>query len=376
MKSSKRELPHVDLGHDFRTVVSGARLLELFGEQVKNFGPSGFRKVTWTEQLDPLVTHRRIPPAVGSEDSGAKVRQPNTIRRGFSPGVRVLGGTALYPLINNLEFQIYQSLTRLGVPSTNVFRHMSEQRQRVAHVWTPFMDGYHGHWALLRERDIWLYAVGEALWYNAWGLLARRGHPTDILRLPVSLVGTIQAESRTLAQGLRSDLQQLRAVVTDRHPMLSWNPVWNALEQWLAVTPEEASSWDDMASYSSGTAFEMFVAQLLRKLGYLDVQVVGGPYDKGVDISCRDPQTGELWGIQVKWRTTTAVSSAAVEEVVNGCRARGGWKPWLVMSQPRATEAVRNLCAQLGVRLWTSEDMRQAAETAGWTPRDLMTLGR
>lgn len=366
-------------GNTWRSVVGRDALLAKFQECTPAFGISGFRKVTWAEPLAPLVTARqrtkRIPDIAEDNDHAQTKRHPDIGRRGFSPGVRILGGTALYPAINEIEFRIYQELTRSGIPSVNVFAHMAAQRARGQTDWTTLMAAYHRSWALLRERDIWLFAVGETLWHNAWGLQARRGHPTDQLFIPQGLREVIRTQSQKVWRGLVDDLAALRSIVDSRHPMLDWSAAWSGLEAWLTVPPSEANNWNELVGLN-GKDFQDAVAYLLQRTGYPETTIIGGPHDGGVDIRVPDPRSGRMWGVQTKLRTSGAVSATAVEEVVHGCRIRGNWHPWLIISTPQATDAVREACQRHGVRLWTGDDIARAAEAVAWSPSELLSIGR
>ncbi len=355
-------------GHTWMTALTPADVLTRFQRHVPAFGVSGFRKLTWTEALPGLVTKKartRATPTPIAAHAG----------HGFSPGIRVLGGSALYPIINESEFTVYHALTRMGIPSVNVHHFLRDQRQRVGPLWEPLIAQYRGYWGILRDRDMWLYAVGEVLWRNAWGLHARRPGPQDVLSLPAAVHADVERSAVAVRQGLLTDLHALRDIIAIRHPMLEWDRVWEPLEAWLRVDPATVESWANPAGLS-GDDFQAAVALLLQRAGFPQATVIGGPHDGGVDIQAPDPRTGTVWGIQTKLRTAGSVSASAVDEVIHGCRRRGAWQPWLIISPPHATEALRTACERQSVRLWTGQDLAQTAEGVAWSPRELLAMGR
>lgn len=357
-------------GHTWMTALTPADLLTRFQHHAPAFGVSGFRKLTWTEALPGLVTKKARTRATPSATAG----EANS-GHGFSPGIRVLGGSALYPTINDIEFAVYHALTRMGIPSVNVHHFLGDQRQHVGPLWEPLIAQYRGYWGLLRDRDMWLYAVGEVLWRNAWGLHARRPRPQDVLPLPAEVHADVGLAATAVRQGLLEDLCALREIIAIRHPMLEWDRVWGPLEAWLRVDPATVESWANPAGLS-GDDFQAAVALLLQRAGFPDATVIGGPHDGGVDIQAPDPRTGTVWGIQTKLRTSGSVSASAVDEVIHGCRRRGAWQPWVIISSPHATETLRTACERQGVRLWTGQDLAQTAEGVAWSPRELLAIGR
>lgn len=364
-------LPSVQpTGHAWATVMPPADLLALFQTHAPAFGVSGFRKLTWTEPLPGVVTKKARTRPIGNPAPPSA--SPG---RGFSPGVRVLGGSALYPAINHVEFAVYHALTRLGIPSTNVHEFLADQRHAVASVWERSITQYRSYWAPLRDRDIWLYAVGEALWRNAWGLHARRPRTRDMLAVPAAIHDAMALTTAQVRQGLIADLEALRQMVAVRHPMLEWPSIWAALEAWLRVEPAAVDAWINPTGMN-GQDFQEAVALLLQRVGFPEATVIGGPHDGGVDIRVPDPRPGIVWGVQTKLRTSGVVSATAVEEVVHGCRRRGHWQPWLIISTAQATEAVREACQRHDVRLWTGDHLVQAAESLAWSPAELLAVGR
>jgi restriction system protein len=66
----------------------------------------------------------------------------------------------------------------------------------------------------------------------------------------------------------------------------------------------------------SGTEFEQYIANLLRKQGYSHIKLTEH-YDLGLDIIAQ--KEGQTWGIQVK-RYNRPVKMAAVRQVVSALK--------------------------------------------------------
>ena len=109
-----------------------------------------------------------------------------------------------------------------------------------------------------------------------------------------------------------------------------------------------------------GPAFARNVERLLWHLGYVSVTNVDGAGDKGADIVA--DRDGERWVFQCKERRTTAVTEAAVEEVLGALREYDATRAVVATNSTfttnaRATAARINQLTGVSIGLWNATDI-------------------
>ena len=110
-----------------------------------------------------------------------------------------------------------------------------------------------------------------------------------------------------------------------------------------------------------GRAFEFWCADILRKNGFIDVEVTQGSGDQGVDILAK--KAGIKYAIQCKCYATD-LGNKPVQEVNTGktiyhCHVGA------VMTNRYFTEGAKQAADATGVLLWNRDDVKKMAEIAG-----------
>ena len=108
-----------------------------------------------------------------------------------------------------------------------------------------------------------------------------------------------------------------------------------------------------------GHEFEYWCADLLRKLGYADVEVTPGSGDQGVDVLAE--KDGIKYAIQCK-RYASALGNTPVQEVHAG-QAMYHCQVGAVMTNRRFTAGGRQLAEATGVLLWDRDWIINALQT-------------
>jgi restriction system protein len=99
----------------------------------------------------------------------------------------------------------------------------------------------------------------------------------------------------------------------------------------------------------SGTAFEHFVADLLRRDGCLNVRVIGAANDRGVDIVAHDP-SGKKIAVQCKRHGPNTVVDATAVYVLNGnAGPEYGADRAVVVTTNRLTKPAREYAYRHGI---------------------------
>lgn len=102
-----------------------------------------------------------------------------------------------------------------------------------------------------------------------------------------------------------------------------------------------------------GLEFESFCAELLRHLGYENVDVTKASGDQGIDVLASKGKT--RYGIQCK-RQTSSVSNKAVQEAFTG-RTFYNCNRAVVMTNNYFTDSAVDLARKCNVELWDRDDI-------------------
>lgn len=106
--------------------------------------------------------------------------------------------------------------------------------------------------------------------------------------------------------------------------------------------------YNNQFDYMTGENFEVFVAQILRKIGFTGIQLTKGSCDQGVDILAE--KDGIKYAIQCK-RYSQPVGNKAVQEVFAGktfYRCHVG----AVVTNNYFTQSAKDLARENGIVLW------------------------
>lgn len=107
------------------------------------------------------------------------------------------------------------------------------------------------------------------------------------------------------------------------------------------------------------TAFARQVERLLLHLGFDDVMNIDGPNDQGGDLIAT--RHGRRWVFQVKWKSSGAVSPAAIDEVVKARTFYGADRAAVVTNTHfgSKTRKRRDELARVGLRveLWSGQEL-------------------
>ena len=109
-----------------------------------------------------------------------------------------------------------------------------------------------------------------------------------------------------------------------------------------------------------GHAFETFTADLLRKLGYIDVSVTQGSGDQGVDVLAT--REGIKYAIQCK-NYTGKLGNSPVQEVYAGMRIYD-CHVGVVLTNNYFTTGAEEAAKATGVLLWDRDKLGEMIEQA------------
>jgi HJR/Mrr/RecB family endonuclease len=116
-----------------------------------------------------------------------------------------------------------------------------------------------------------------------------------------------------------------------------------------------------------GFEFELYVADLLRKIGFKNVKVTKKTGDGGVDILCTNPQ-GERTAIQCK-RFNSKVGFGAIQEIFMGKRINR-CKKGMVITNSYFTNPAFEAADDENIELWNRdrlmEEMRRVEPQFSW----------
>ena len=109
-----------------------------------------------------------------------------------------------------------------------------------------------------------------------------------------------------------------------------------------------------------GHEFERFTADLLRRLGYQNVEVTRGSGDQGVDVLAE--KEGVRYAIQCKCYSSD-LGNKPVQEVNTG-KVIYHCHVGVVITNRHFTAGAREAAAATGVLLWDREKLQAMLETA------------
>lgn len=188
-----------------------------------------------------------------------------------------------------------------------------------------------------------------------------------ILNLSVSLL-TRGARGRRRSGSSATGVVTLVLVVAVIFGVLLEHPGWivaiaiAGLVLWLLLrkkgprtpTAQELTQRFGQVHLMSGGQFEVFVADLMRSMGY-QASVLGGSGDQGVDVIAA--AGGERIAIQCK-NYKKAVGNKPVQEVFAGARHHGCQHAWVV-APAGFTKGAHELARSVGVLLFDANSVRR-----------------
>ena len=127
------------------------------------------------------------------------------------------------------------------------------------------------------------------------------------------------------------------------------------VEMPAAVRPSPRSTSMARIDTMEGHAFEEFVANLLRKLGYENVKVTPGSGDQGVDVIAM--KDDKKYAIQCK-RYSQKLGNKPVQEVHAG-KTIYGCNVAVVITNNYFTDGGKEAAQALGVELWDRDILRR-----------------
>lgn len=130
-------------------------------------------------------------------------------------------------------------------------------------------------------------------------------------------------------------------------------------------TPKQSkSALSSMAlvDQMDGHEFERFTADLLRKLGYTQVEVTPGSGDQGVDVIA--VREGKRYAIQCK-RYSQKLGNKPVQEVYAG-KTIYGCSVAVVLTNNYFTEGAREAALSTGVELWDRDTLQRMMDFADY----------
>lgn len=111
---------------------------------------------------------------------------------------------------------------------------------------------------------------------------------------------------------------------------------------------EKVNMYNNQYDYMTGEDFEVFVAQILRRIGFTNIQLTKGSGDQGVDIIAE--RDGIKYAIQCK-RYSQPVGNKAVQEVFAG-KVFYHCHIGVVVTNNYFTQSAKDLARENGIVLW------------------------
>lgn len=166
----------------------------------------------------------------------------------------------------------------------------------------------------------------------------------------------LEIRSFNVASDLANELEELGFV--KKYPDFTWKIIRN---QHGAIARPVQKMGMSAIDCMEGHAFEFWCADILRKNGFIDVEVTRGSGDQGVDILAK--KAGIKYAIQCKCYATD-LGNKPVQEVNTGktiyhCHVGA------VMTNRYFTEGAKQAADATGVLLWNRDDVKKMAEIAG-----------
>jgi len=124
----------------------------------------------------------------------------------------------------------------------------------------------------------------------------------------------------------------------------------NSQEEVFA-SEERVNMYHNQYDYMTGKDFEIFVAQILRGIGFSNIQLTKGSGDQGVDIIAE--RDGIKYAVQCK-RYSQAVGNKAVQEVFAG-KSFYHCHVGVVVTNNYFTQSAKELARENGVVLWNRD---------------------
>lgn len=142
----------------------------------------------------------------------------------------------------------------------------------------------------------------------------------------------------------------------DRNQIIQDEMTWRRGQMRLSPVQYELQRIDGM----EGHEFEYWCAELLKKNGYIDVEVTKGSGDQGVDVLAF--KDGIKYAIQCKCYASD-LGNRPIQEVYAG-RAIYSCQIGIVMTNRRFTASAKELAKATGVLLWDREKLEEMLTAA------------
>jgi restriction system protein len=130
--------------------------------------------------------------------------------------------------------------------------------------------------------------------------------------------------------------------------------------EFFKQTPESVIPPPKHYDAMEGLEFEHFCADLLRKNGFVNVEVSRGSGDHGVDILAEKDEV--TYAIQCK-RSSSNIGNKAVQEIYSG-RSFHNRHIGVVLTNQQFTSSAKEAAERKGILLWDREYLEKMIENA------------
>lgn len=126
---------------------------------------------------------------------------------------------------------------------------------------------------------------------------------------------------------------------------------YSALKEKNSKQFEKIQMYNNKVDYMTGEDFEIFVAQILKNIGFVNIQLTKGTGDQGVDVIAE--RDGIKYAIQCK-RYSHPVGNKAIQEVFAG-KTFYHCHVGVVVTNNYFTQSAKELAKENGIVLWDKD---------------------
>lgn len=176
--------------------------------------------------------------------------------------------------------------------------------------------------------------------------------------------GVVVAADGTNPRKILMTIEEFEKYLSETEIKIIQDYVYVDTKKEVLVSEERVNIYNNKYDYMTGEDFEVFIAQILKKIGYFNVYVTKKSGDQGVDIIAE--QNNIRYAIQCK-RYSEAVGNRAVQEVFAG-KTFYNCDIGVVVTNSYFTQSAKDLASRNGIVLWDRnelENLISLSELAG-----------
>lgn len=174
--------------------------------------------------------------------------------------------------------------------------------------------------------------------------------------------GVVGEESGTKTREILMTSEQFEYFISNYNGNFSYYAIENKSYE-NDLMQERIKLYNNKYDYMEGHDFEYYCAELLRKNGFINVEVTPGSNDQGIDIIAF--KEGVKYGIQCKCYSSD-IGNKAVQEAFSG-KAFYNCHVGVVLTNRYFTSSARELAEKNGVLLWDRDFLERLVESSEQT---------